>query len=208
MSQAPTETPRSRVPLLLAAVVAVLLVALGATLPAVLDDDDAAAAADAAAADLSEVVTFTTLRTDHVTETVDDYESRPPAGGRHFPVWLECGVHDEPVREEYLVHDLEHGAFWFAYDAEVLDDEEVEALAAQLPDNGVMTPYVGLGSPVVVTVWEAQLALDGADDPRLDLFLEEYAGSPAAPEPMSSCAGGATLEEIEQLALPTDVTTG
>jgi hypothetical protein len=191
--------------------VAVLLVAFGVAVPLLLDEDEPPAerAADQVdPVDLSEVVTFTALRTDHVTEAVDDYESRPPAGGRHFPVWLECGVYDEPVRDEYVVHDLEHGAFWFAYDAEALDDDDVASLAERLPANGVMTPYAGLDAPVVVTVWEARLALDGADDPRLDLFLEEYAGSPAAPEPMASCAGGATPEQIDQLALPTDVTTG
>ena len=33
----------------------------------------------------------------------------PPAGGPHDPAWLDCGVYDEPVRDENAVHDLEHG---------------------------------------------------------------------------------------------------
>ncbi|WP_323791069.1 DUF3105 domain-containing protein [Nocardioides sp.] len=176
-----------------------VLLGAGLALPQVLDRTEPAPP------DLSEVVTFTSLRSDHVTETVDDYESQPPAGGKHFAVWLDCGVYDDPVRDEFIVHDLEHGTFWFAYDPEALDSAEVESLADQLPQNGVMTPYPGLDAPVVVTVWEAQLALAGADDPRLPLFLEAYADGVTAPEPFASCAGGATPEEIADLALPTDV---
>ncbi len=112
------------------------------------------------------------------------------------------------MRDEFVVHDLEHGTFWFAYDAAALDADQVEVLVTALPDNGVMTPYVGLESPVVVTVWEAQLALDGGDDPRLALFLEEYADGVTAPEPFATCAGGATPADIAELALPTDVEAG
>ena len=39
---------------------------------------------------------------------------------------------------------------------------DVEVLAAVLPDNGIMSPREDLPSPVVVTVWGAQLALDDA----------------------------------------------
>ncbi|CAN5395152.1 hypothetical protein BH09ACT12_BH09ACT12_30880 [soil metagenome] len=196
--------------LVLAVVVALALIGAGGALPLLLgDDDDAVAVADSdsGVVDLRDVVTFTELGRDHVTASVT-YDSLPPAGGEHFPIWLDGGVYDEPVRDEFAVHDLEHGAFWFAYDADALEDDEVAALADQLPENGIMTPYVGLDAPVVVTVWEAQLALTGVDDPRLALFLDEYAGGPTAPEPFASCAGGATLADIADLGLPTDLMAG
>ncbi len=122
------------------------------------------------------------------------YQQSPPPGGPHFPAWLECGVYADPVPDEMAVHDLEHGAFWFAYDPEALSDDEIQQLASALPDNGIMAPYADLSAPVVVTVWERQLALTGVDDPRLPLFLTEYAGGTTAPEPMASCAGGITEE--------------
>ena len=124
----------------------------------------------------------------HVSTPVD-YEQSPPVGGEHAPVWLDCGVYDEPVREENAVHDLEHGTVWFAYDPD-LDEDEVDDLAEVLPQNGIMAPYPGLDAPVVVTVWGRQLELVGADDPRLPLFLHRYGGGETAPEPFASCAGG------------------
>lgn len=118
-----------------------------------------------------------------------DYPQTPPAGGAHAPIWLACGVYDEPVRDENAVHDLEHGTVWITHDPG-LSQSDLDALAAQLPDNGIMSPHEDLPSPVVVTVWEAQLALDGADDERLGLFLEEYGDGHTAPEFGASCQGG------------------
>ncbi len=68
-------------------------------------------------------------------------------------------------------------------------------LAEKLPDEGILAPHDELDAPVVVTVWGARLALDGADDPRLDLFIDEYGDGHTSPEAMSSCVGG--VEELE-----------
>ncbi|MCY7401339.1 MAG: DUF3105 domain-containing protein [Nocardioides sp.] len=137
--------------------------------------------------DLSEVQTWE-IDTGH-TEGDVDYPQTPPAGGLHAPVWLGCGAYDEPVRDENAAHDLEHGTVWITYDPS-LPSRDVEALRDLLPDNGIMSPYDGLPSAVVVTVWGAQLALDRALDPRLPLFLEEYGDGHTAPEFGASCEGG------------------
>ncbi len=177
----------SRLPLVLATVSAVLV--LGAALVAPLVDR-ALRAEEAAqrALDLALVETWEVPSRSHTMNDVD-YPQNPPAGGRHAPIWLDCGVYDEPVRDENAVHDLEHGTVWITH-APSLSDDDVAALAAQLPDNGIISPRGGLPSPVVVTVWGVQLQLDGADDGRLALFLEEYGDGHTAPEFGASCRGG------------------
>ncbi|HSU01050.1 MAG TPA: DUF3105 domain-containing protein [Nocardioides sp.] len=185
---APEGSERSRrLPLVLATVGAVLV--LGAALAAPLVDravrgDEAAQRA----LDLTLVETWDITDRAHTTDEVD-YVQDPPAGGAHAPVWLACGVYDEPVRDENAVHDLEHGTVWITHDPGLSADDR-EELADQLPTNGIMSPREGLPSPVVVTVWGAQLQLDGADDARLGLFLEEYGDGRTAPEFGVSCAGG------------------
>ena len=57
----------------------------------------------------------------------------------------------------------------------------------------MLSPYPGLPAPVVVTVWNAQLDLTGADDPRLPVFLKFYGDGHTAPEPLSTCGGGAQI---------------
>ncbi len=181
------ESGASRLPLVLSTVLAVAV--LGAALVAPLVDRALHGEEEAQRArDLAEVQTFEVASRVHTPGDVA-YRQNPPVGGPHAPVWLDCGVYDEPVREENAVHDLEHGSVWITHDPSLLDDD-VATLAAVLPDNGIMSPREGLPGPVVVTVWGTQLRLDGADDPRLALFLEEYGDGHTAPERGVSCAGG------------------
>jgi Protein of unknown function (DUF3105) len=148
---------------------------------------------DAPPSGLGDVVTHDDLDRDHVESEVD-YPQAPAVGGPHDPVWQNCGVYDQPVREENAVHTLEHGATWITYQPG-LSAEEVDSLADELPEKGLLSPYDGQDAPVVVTVWGAQLALDGPDDPRLDLFIEEYSDGHTSPEPEVTCLGG--VEEFE-----------
>ncbi len=127
---------------------------------------------------------------------VDDptYDSDPPSGGDHIEVWLDCGVYGVAVPNGNAVHSLEHGAVWFAYDPD-LDADQVETLvdlAQTRSDRVIVSPYPGLGSPVVAVAWERRLETDSADDPRLQEFLDTYVNGDAAPEPAVTCAGGVT----------------
>jgi hypothetical protein len=55
---------------------------------------------------------------------------------------------------------------------------------------GLLSPYPGLPSAVVATVWGTQLKLDSATDPRVKLFITTYADGMKAPEPGGECTGG------------------
>jgi hypothetical protein len=127
--------------------------------------------------------------TEHVEGEVD-YEQSPPAGGPHNAIWLNCGIYDQPVPNENAVHSMEHGAIWVTYDADALSDEELATLRAELPSSYVvLSPYEGLGSPIVLSAWNQQLKLDSADDERIGQFFEEYWRSQNVPEPNASCSG-------------------
>ncbi len=125
------------------------------------------------------------------SESVVDYELRPPAGGRHNTVWWACGFYDEPIPDEHAVHDLEHGAVWLAY-APDLPDADVEVIHDLVRDDDrlLATPYPGLaeGEAVVVTAWARQLRLDSVEDERLADFIDQYRDGPQAPERGASCS--------------------
>jgi len=166
---------------------AVLVLVLAVLVPLVISatrEDDQVAVDET----LEAVEVFEDLPTTHEDGDLT-YEQSPPVGGPHNAAWLDCGVYDEPVPEENVVHDLEHGTVWITYEPG-LAQEDVDALAGLLPQNGILSPYDDLRAPVVVTVWERQLELTGADDPRLELFIRELGAGRTAPEPMASCAGG------------------
>ena len=141
---------------------------------------------------LDAVQTFTVTR-EHTNEPVT-YAQSPPVGGNHRPNWLNCGVYQQPVPDELAVHSMEHGAVWLTYRPD-LPADAVAALSEAIPDTYmVLSPREGLPSPVVASAWGTQLALTGADDPRLDAFVKEYRQGPQTPEPGAACTGGSDGE--------------
>lgn len=117
----------------------------------------------------------------------------PPAGGDHAAAWLTCGVYNQPQPNENAVHSLEHGAVWVTYNPDKVDSAGLDKLRSVLPSTYViLSPFEGLDAPVVASAWGAQVKLDGPDDERLELFLQKYWKSPAAPEPGALCSGAFT----------------
>ncbi|WP_260478904.1 DUF3105 domain-containing protein [Kibdelosporangium aridum] len=120
------------------------------------------------------------------------YDQSPPFGGYHDASWAACNgvVYTKAVRNENLVHSLEHGAVWIAYNPETLPAAGVEALAKKVTGVPymVMSPYPGLDKPVSLQSWEHRLKLDDPADPRIDAFVtalkqNEY----THPEPGATC---------------------
>ena len=136
--------------------------------------------------------TFENLSFNHVDGAVD-YEQSPPVGGDHAPppLWLNCGVYTEQVPNENAVHSLEHGAVWLTYDADEVTGDELSALQDAVPDSyAIVSPFADLQAPAVISAWGAQVELTGADDPRIQQFVDKFWQSPEAPEPGAACSGG------------------
>jgi hypothetical protein len=133
---------------------------------------------------------------EHTTKPVD-YQQVPPAGGPHDPTWDDCGIYDAPPRNENAVHDLEHGTVWITYRPGLAPADVAKlraALGAVKSGKIMLSPYPGLPAPVVVTVWNAQLDLTGAGDPRLPIFITFYGDGHTAPEAaFATCKGGAHI---------------
>jgi hypothetical protein len=191
----------------LAVLAALLVLAAAVLVPLALtrdgDDDADEVAGPADTRDLDAVESFEDLSTEHleIGESFD-YPQSPPVGGPHSPVWLECGVYDEPLPEVNVVHDLEHGTTWLTYHPDQVDARGVDRLAGLLPDNGILSPYPDQDAPVVITVWGRQLELTGPDDPRIALFVADFGAGETAPEPFASCNGGADPDDLPEVGGP------
>jgi hypothetical protein len=103
------------------------------------------------------------------------YTNSPPFGGSHDFAWAACTgvVYDQPVRSENLVHSLEHGAVWIAYNPDQVSGAALDTLRAEVEGRSymVMTPYPDLDSPISLQSWGHQLKLADANDPRIDQFV-------------------------------------
>lgn len=139
---------------------------------------------------LEGMVTYNIASAQH-SEAPQTYEQTPPAGGIHSAVWQNCGVYDQPVRNENVVHSLEHGAVWITYRPD-LSEAAVQTLRnlARGRSHVLVSPYPDLPHPVVATAWGLQLPLQDVSDSRLPVFVARYEKGPQTPEPGAVCTGG------------------
>ncbi|MFB4312429.1 DUF3105 domain-containing protein [Actinomadura sp. GTD37] len=142
-------------------------------------------------ASVAGLVTKDGLGQDHTTSAVE-YDTDPPMGGDHDPVWQNCDgrVYDTPLRNENAVHSLEHGAVWITYRPGLAADQ-LDALKGRVSgaDYTMLSPHPSQDAPIKLTAWGHQLSLESAADPRVDEFLRGFVKGPQTPEPGAACDG-------------------
>jgi hypothetical protein len=139
---------------------------------------------------LDGVQTFSNLARDH-SEAPQTYAQTPPVGGVHSSVWQNCGIYDQPIKNENGVHSLEHGAVWITYQPD-LPQSAIDQLRglARGHDHVLLSPYPNLPKPIVISAWGLQMPLDALDAARLSAFVGRYESGPQTPEPGATCTGG------------------
>ena len=106
------------------------------------------------------------------------YNSTPASSGTHSPTWERCGVFEEPVPEELMVHNLEHGFVNINYnttDPALIG--QIEAAAIGLPDwplYYLMAPYPDMDATISLTAWNRVLYLDSVDEDAMQEFADAY----------------------------------
>lgn len=134
----------------------------------------------------------------HVTaEQRVAYDQSPPFGGPHDQAWANCAgtVYDKAVRTENMVHSLEHGAVWIAYNPDKIKGGALDTLKKKVEGQPYMmlSPYPGLDKPISLQSWGHQLKLDSADDERVDHFITSLRENQYQhPEPGGRCDSDGT----------------
>jgi hypothetical protein len=134
------------------------------------------------------------------------YPTNPPAGGDHWPAWASFATYEEPVPEEMLVHDLEHGAIAMLHDCDgcadqvlaAFDDAKIahgadpKCLSSGTVARFIVAPRPELDHPVALAAWGATYTATCIDPPSLEAFVEaHYAGGPE-----DTCFPGKDPDEI------------
>ncbi|MFG2559856.1 DUF3105 domain-containing protein [Streptomyces sp. NPDC048496] len=132
------------------------------------------------------------LTRNHVTKTVT-YPMKPPVGGDHSPVWMNCDgeVYKKAIPDMNAVHSLEHGSVWVTYTdkASAADVTELAALVGKTPYS-LMSPYQDQAGTIMLSAWGKQVTVDSADDPRVGRFFAKFVQGEQTPEPGAACTGG------------------
>jgi hypothetical protein len=132
------------------------------------------------------------LTRNHVAGAVA-YPMKPPVGGDHNPVWMNCDgeVYRKAIPDVNAVHSLEHGSVWVTYTdrAPAADLAKLAERVGRTPYS-LMSPYEGQSGTIMLSAWGNQVTVDGADDPRVDRFFSKFVQGPQTPEPGATCSGG------------------
>jgi hypothetical protein len=120
------------------------------------------------------------------------YDHSPPLGGPHDNVWADCNgtVYPKAVRTENMVHALEHGSVWIAYNPDKIKGKALATLKAKVEGQPymLMSPYPGLDKPISMQSWGHQLKLTSATDERIDQFIRSLRENKYQnPEPGGRC---------------------
>ncbi|HEX2741256.1 MAG TPA: DUF3105 domain-containing protein [Rubrobacter sp.] len=128
--------------------------------------------------------------TNHTVRGPIEYDRKPPTNGDHDPLWQNCGFYEKPLKDRHAVHSLDHGVVWVTFRPD-LPKRQIKPLRSYGRENYVIvSPYPDQDAPVIVTSWRVQLELNGADDPRLRKFVNQFRISEIAPLSGNRCTLG------------------
>lgn len=144
-------------------------------------------------------VDASTLSREHAEGNLGyDLTKSVPVGGKHNPKWAACKMWFTPVATEYLIHSMEHGAVWIAYETTISDADVMRFNdIAEINPYVVVTPHVKLPAPIVISAWGLQITAATSIEPKIADFIDKYANGPQTPEPGAPCKEGGITSSAE-----------
>ena len=83
------------------------------------------------------------------------WQTSPPSGGQHYPLWAVWGFYTQTVNPRMVVHNEEHGGviLWWGPQVPQSTVTALEGLYDSSPTGMFGTPYPALGSKIAITAW-------------------------------------------------------
>ncbi len=149
-----------------------------------------------------------TNKSDHsdvpTPETKVHYNTFPPSNGLHYGQTIIFGSYTEPLQEQLLVHNLEHGGVAIQWGSKIPADqvEKIRSWYQDDPDGLVLAPLPALGNKISLAAWQDTTPGVGDkglgrvakcstfDGKTFDAFLTAYGFQGPEPFPRDALAPG------------------
>ena len=105
------------------------------------------------------------------------YNSNPPTSGPHYSQTARTGFRDEPIADENIIHNLEHGDIWISYHPRV-PDGAVQELKDFAGTKVIVTSREANDTDIALSAWGRldtfNLENGNLDTIRIDDFIKRY----------------------------------
>lgn len=114
------------------------------------------------------------------------YNSIPATSGWHYSqpnAPVAWGVYNDPIPDEVLIHNLEHGGVGVHYNCpDGCPDDVAKLVNFYQGRKVVVSPYPNMPTKFALTAWNYLDAFDVYDEARIAAFLDAHISSGNAPE--------------------------
>ncbi|MBI2673809.1 MAG: DUF3105 domain-containing protein [Candidatus Zambryskibacteria bacterium] len=116
---------------------------------------------------------------DHIADGAShpEYNSNPPSSGWHYGSPARGGYYNEPLPDEQVLHNLEHGDIWIAYHSDISDEAKkvLESFAGQYV---VVSPRTENERDIALVAWGRVDTFDiensVVNENRISDFIKRY----------------------------------
>jgi hypothetical protein len=110
------------------------------------------------------------------------YNSNPPTSGWHYDTPALPGVYDEPIVDETLIHNLEHGYVIISYNCSLLEGIGCDELKTNLKSlfdlkrgwKIIVVPRPALDTGIALTAWDNIDKFNNYDQGRIENFITQF----------------------------------
>lgn len=114
----------------------------------------------------------------HITQGTSGsgYNSNPPSSGPHWPSPSDNGYFENEFPDEQLLHNLEHGHIWIAFNADIGDDvkTKIKEITKKEDWKVVAAPRSKNDSKIALVAWGRVLKMEEPDYKKIEDFIRTY----------------------------------
>ena len=118
----------------------------------------------------------------HLDGQTIEYSTTPPTSGDHWAAPAQCGFYEEEMRDETIVHNMEHGHIIMSYN--LTDPSDLSRLkdvhnGLEVSDSWLVTrPYSEIPEgDIAMTAWGVLDQFTGIDEELIQRFFDAYKGN-------------------------------
>jgi hypothetical protein len=122
---------------------------------------------------------------DHINEGASHaaYNSTPPSSGPHYATPASWGMKEAEIKDETMVHNLEHGGIAILYRPDLPKDQidKLKQIFDGLPVSeqfnevkAILAPRSSNSAPIQLAAWTYTLDLQTADKAKITEFYKDH----------------------------------